>query len=161
MSACPVCLTLVGQAILIIFLCSVFIWPVCHVLKGQKNGHFPLSHLPVPDGTDRRAIFKVLSACPSECYFPSIRTDSCICLTLFSIHVILLCIIFCCFCVLCIFLNFTTFLWLVKHSEMHTPSICRLVLENDNSSGRSAKYRFTAYLLRRLNLNFCVSTMFP
>ena len=31
----------------------LFHCPVCRVLKGQKNGHFPLSCLPVPDGTGR------------------------------------------------------------------------------------------------------------
>jgi len=41
--------------------------------------------------------------CGRECYFPSTRTDNCICLTLFSVHVILLCN---CFCVLCYFLSF-------------------------------------------------------
>jgi len=67
MSACPVCWTLGGtgkRAILIMFLCSIFLWPVGHVLKRQKNGPFQLSRLPVLDGTGRRAIFKVLSAYP-------------------------------------------------------------------------------------------------
>jgi len=50
------------RAILIMSLCSIFLWP--DVLKGQKKRTFSIVHLPVPDGTGRRAIFKVLSACP-------------------------------------------------------------------------------------------------
>ena len=34
--------------------------------SGTKNGPFPLSRLPVPDGTGRRAFFKVLSVCLSD-----------------------------------------------------------------------------------------------
>ena len=43
--------------------CAVFFWSICHVIKGQKNGPFPLCRLPVPDRTGRQAIFKVLFAC--------------------------------------------------------------------------------------------------
>jgi len=61
---------LVGQENGPFSLCSVFLWlwPVCHVLKGQKNGHFPLSRRSVPDRTGRRAIFTVPSvpSCFSE-----------------------------------------------------------------------------------------------
>ena len=56
LSACPVCWTLVGQANGPFSLCSIFLWPICHVQ--DKNGPFPLSrhfqgpvcmsHLPVP-----------------------------------------------------------------------------------------------------------------
>jgi len=63
LSACPVCWTLVGQANGPFSLCSIILWPVCHVLKGQKKTD--LYHCPVClFQTGQAAIFKVLSACP-------------------------------------------------------------------------------------------------
>ena len=44
LSACPICWTLVGQADGPFSLRSIFLWPVCHVLKGQKTDLF---HCPI------------------------------------------------------------------------------------------------------------------